>query len=82
MASEGVTPSAGFLASTRGVRTMVARLDEVEGRLQVEARRLSGDARQVMYEFWLRDGEGRALADGRAVVVLNTPLALDTPKES
>lgn len=35
-----------------------------------------------MYEFWLRDGEGRALADGRAVVVLNTPLALDTPKES
>ena len=46
------------------------------------ARRLSGDAQQVMYEFWLRDGEGRALADGRAVVVLNTPLALDTPKES
>ena len=82
LASEGATPSAGFLASTRGVRTTVARLDEVEGRLQVEARRLSGDARQVMYEFWLRDGEGRALADGRAVVVLNTPLALDTPKES
>jgi len=82
LGSEGATPSAGFLASTRGVRTTVARLDEVEGRLQVEARRLSGDARQVMYEFWLRDGEGRALADGRAVVVLNTPLALDTPKES
>jgi hypothetical protein len=35
-----------------------------------------------MYEFWLRDGEGRALADGRAVVVLNTSLALNTPKET
>ena len=38
LASEGATASAGFLASTRGVRTTVARLDEIEGRLQVEAR--------------------------------------------
>jgi len=83
LASEGSAPSAGFLASARNLRTTVARLDEVEGRLQVEARRLSGDAQQVMYAFSLHDDSGRLLADGRAVVVLNTPLAtLDTSKES
>ena len=51
------------------------RFDDVAGELQVRARRLSGDARQVLYEFAVTDAEGRALAEGRAVVVLNTPLA-------
>ncbi|MET0541026.1 MAG: hydroxymyristoyl-ACP dehydratase [Variovorax sp.] len=74
MAAEGAPPSAGFLASARNVRFEVARLDTVSGAMQVRARRLSGDARQVLYEFDLSDAGGAAVASGRAVVVLNTPL--------
>ena len=74
MAAEGEPPTAGFLASARNVRFERARLDEVAGALQVRARRLSGDARQVLYEFELSDAAGAAVASGRAVVVLNTPL--------
>ena len=74
LATEGDPPSAGFLASARNVRLPVARLDDVAGALQVRAQRLSGDARQVLYEFSVTDANGALLADGRAVVVLNTPL--------
>ncbi len=74
LAPDGEPPSAGFLASTRNVRFGVARLDGVIGALQVRARRLSGDARQVLYEFDVSDETNAALAAGRAVVVLNTPL--------
>ena len=74
LAAPGAPPSAGFLATARNVRFTISRLDEVEGALQVRAKRLSGDARQVLYEFNLTDVDGAALADGRAVVVLNTPL--------
>ena len=75
LAAEGSTPSAGFLASARNVRLPVARLDDIEGALQVQARRLSGDERQILYEFAVKADDGRMLAEGRAVVVLNTPLA-------
>ena len=75
LAAEGSTPSAGFLASARNVRLAVARLDDIEGALQVQARRLSGDERQILYEFAVKADDGRMLAEGRAVVVLNTPLA-------
>ena len=78
LAAPGSEPSAGFLASARNVRFAVARLDDIEGPLQVHARRLSGDTAQILYEFALHDASGRALAQGRAVVVLNTPLAMDT----
>ena len=74
LAAEGEPPSAGFLASARNVRFGVYRLDTVQGALQVRARRLSGDARQVLYEFSVTAADGAAVADGRAVVVLNTPL--------
>ncbi|CAN5682426.1 phosphotransferase [soil metagenome] len=77
LAVEGSVPSAGFLASARNVKMAVERLDDIAGLLHVRARRLSGDARQVLYEFDLTDSEGRAIADGRAVVVLNTPLAME-----
>lgn len=74
-ASAGQAPSAGYLASVRTVRFGVDRLDQVEGAMQVHATRLSGDERQVLYEFNVLDAVGRSLAQGRAVVVLNTPLA-------
>ena len=63
------------LASVRNVRLRVERLDQVEGAMQVHAQRLSGDERQVLYDFSVCDAGGRRLAEGRAVVVLNTPLA-------
>ena len=78
LAAEDSTPSAGFLASARNVRMSVARLDDVEGALQVQARRLSGDERQILYEFAVKAEDGRMLAEGRAVVVLNTPLATES----
>ena len=74
IAPEGSEPSAGFLASARNVRFGVVRLDDVEGALQLHAERISGDERQVLYQFAVKDAQGRVLADGRAVVVLNTPL--------
>ncbi|WP_076997143.1 hydroxymyristoyl-ACP dehydratase [Variovorax sp. KK3] len=82
IAQEGSPPSAGFLASARNVRLAVARLDDVEGALQVHAQRVSGDASQVLYEFTVKNDAGRALAEGRAVVVLNTPLPMPLPTES
>jgi len=75
LAPEGAEPSAGFLASARNVRFAVARFDDVAGELHVHAQRLSGDVRQVLYAFAVNDAQGQALAEGRAVVVLNTPLA-------
>jgi predicted hotdog family 3-hydroxylacyl-ACP dehydratase len=77
IAPAGSEPSAGFLASARNVRLAVPRLDEIEGVLHVHAQRVSGDASQILYEFAVKDEAGRALAEGRAVVVLNTPLAME-----
>ena len=75
LAAEGSEPSAGFLASARNVRLAVERIDDVEGAMHVHARRMSGDVNQILYEFAVKDARGRALAEGRAIVVLNTPLA-------
>jgi len=74
LAAEGSEPSAGFLASVRSVRLSVARVDDIAAPLQVHAVRSAGDSSQILYEFAVRDPEGRPLAEGRAVVVLNTPL--------
>jgi predicted hotdog family 3-hydroxylacyl-ACP dehydratase len=69
-------PTPGYLASVRGVRFATDRLDTVEGALRIHAERLAGDARQILYAFDVTDGHGRVLAEGRATVVLNTPLPL------
>jgi len=74
-AGAGRAPSAGYLASVRQVRFGVERLDPMESAMHVHATRLSGDDRQVLYEFNVTDAAGDSLARGRAVVVLNTPLA-------
>lgn len=72
--AEGARP--GYLASVRGVRLHVARLDDIDGELEIRAERLAGDASQILYVFSVADERGRALVDGRATVVLNTPLPL------
>ena len=64
-------PVAGFLASVRGMRLLVPRLDEIESDLQIAAQRLAGDAKQALYAFTLHDDGGRLLVDGRATVILN-----------
>jgi predicted hotdog family 3-hydroxylacyl-ACP dehydratase len=66
----------GFLASARGVKLARWRLDDVTGPLRIEAERLAGDTRQLLYGFTVADSTGAALAEGRATVVLNTPLAM------
>jgi predicted hotdog family 3-hydroxylacyl-ACP dehydratase len=73
-AQEGAAPTPGFLASARDVRLHVQRLDDARGPLRVSARLQAGDPRQAMYRFSLGDAAGRALVEGRATVVLNTPL--------
>lgn len=73
-APPGSVPSAGFLAAARGVNLHVARLDDVPGPLLVSVTRLAGAEAQALYQFELRDETGRLLVDGRATVVLNTPL--------
>jgi predicted hotdog family 3-hydroxylacyl-ACP dehydratase len=73
-AAPGNAPSAGFLAAARSVTLHVERLDTVDGPIVVKAQRLAASGEQAMYRFALEDGSGRALVDGRATVVLNTPL--------
>lgn len=70
----GESPTPGFLASARDVQVHVPSLDTARGPLVVVARRLAGDERQAVYRFVLRDAAGRPLVEGRATVVLNTPL--------
>ncbi len=70
-----VTP--GYLASARGVQLHVLRLDDLPAampdELRIEATRQAGDARQILYAFTVHHAD-RLLAEGRAAVVLNTPL--------
>lgn len=65
----------GFLASARGVQLHVLRLDDLtDDDLRIEATRQAGDAQQILYTFHVSQA-GCAIAEGRAAVVLNTPIA-------
>jgi predicted hotdog family 3-hydroxylacyl-ACP dehydratase len=77
----GAPATPGYLASARGVQLHVMRLDDLPrpdaaapDELRIEATRQAGDARQILYAFNLSHA-GRPIADGRAAVVLNTPLS-------
>ncbi len=61
------TPLAGILASVRGVRLYVARLDDVQSDLICDARRIAGDRGSILYEFELRSATTQLLS-GRAAV--------------
>lgn len=77
-ADTGTVASPGFLASARGVKFHVLRLDDLPSadsdELRIEATRQSGDARQILYSFHVSHA-GQPIAEGRAAVVLNTPLS-------
>jgi predicted hotdog family 3-hydroxylacyl-ACP dehydratase len=71
----GTPATPGFLASARGVRLHLLRLDELPpGELRIAATRQAGDAQQILYAFDIRH-VGRPVAEGRITVVLNTSLA-------
>lgn len=70
----GVPATPGYLASTRGVQLHRLRLDDLPGELHITATRQAGDARQILYVFTVSHA-GEPVAEGRAAVVLNTPLA-------
>jgi predicted hotdog family 3-hydroxylacyl-ACP dehydratase len=63
----------GFLASARAVRLHRLRLDDLTGPLLVLAQRQAGDDRQILYRFQV-EHDGAPVVDGRAAVILNTPL--------
>ncbi|WP_390884800.1 hotdog family protein [Cupriavidus gilardii] len=69
-AGTAATPRVGYLASVRKVEVHAERLDTVAGPLTIEAERIGGDERQVLYEFALHGG-GAVLLTGRAAVVLD-----------
>ena len=70
----GTAASPGYLASARGVQLHRLRLDDLPGELHIAATRQAGDARQILYAFTVSHA-GKPVAEGRAAVVLNTPLA-------
>ena len=60
----------GYLTSVRGVSLHVTRLDDLPGELDVRAERISGDDRNILYQFSVAH-EGRCLLEGRAAVVID-----------
>jgi len=75
----GTAASPGFLASARGVQLHVLRLDDLPAaagpdELRIAATRQAGDSRQILYAFTVSHA-GSPVAEGRAAVVLNTPLS-------
>ena len=78
----GAPATPGYLASARGVKLHVLRLDDLPltsdadepDELHIEATRQAGDAQQILYAFSVSH-QGRPVAEGRAAVVLNTALA-------
>lgn len=69
----GAPATPGYLASARGVQLHRLRLDDLPGELLIEAQRQAGDAQQILYHFRVQHA-GQPVAEGRAAVVLNTPL--------
>ncbi|WP_245549273.1 3-hydroxylacyl-ACP dehydratase [Noviherbaspirillum massiliense] len=73
-AQQDARPRAGFLASLRGVKLHVGRLDNIAADLMIEVRRFSGDGNNVLYDFSILS-EGRMLLEGRAAVIINADAA-------
>ncbi len=68
-AASAVAPT-GFLASVRGVRLNVDRLDVFEGDLVTAVQRVAGDERTALYEFSV-SADDVILLTGRAAIAFN-----------
>jgi predicted hotdog family 3-hydroxylacyl-ACP dehydratase len=69
----------GYLASVRSTQLHVMTLHDLPpaepDELRIAATRQAGDERQILYAFTVHHAD-RVLAEGRAAVVLNTPVTL------
>ena len=63
-------PAMGYLASVRGVRLFVDRLDDLRSDLIATATRVTSDDTTVLYDFAVLEGE-RALLRGRATIIFD-----------
>jgi predicted hotdog family 3-hydroxylacyl-ACP dehydratase len=70
LAPAAAAPAAGFLASVRGVRLHVLRLDDVLSDLFCNAVRVAGNRVTALYEFEVRS-RAACLLEGRATVVFD-----------
>ena len=73
-------PRQGYLTSVRGVSLHVTRLDDLPGELDVRAERLSGDDRNILYQFSVSH-QGRCLLEGRAAVVIDASAISPSPQK-
>jgi predicted hotdog family 3-hydroxylacyl-ACP dehydratase len=76
---EATTARTGLLASVRGVRLDVARLDDIGGDLICEATRVAGSEDLVVYEFRVLADQidGAVLLSGRATIAFPNSTAVN-----
>ncbi|WP_369814148.1 3-hydroxylacyl-ACP dehydratase [Methylophilus sp. Leaf414] len=63
-------PKVGYLVSVRGVNMHVARLDDIQADLFIDATCIMANENNMLYEFKVSAGE-KILLEGRAAVVLD-----------
>jgi len=68
--ADSVRAKFGYLVSIRNTHLYVARLDDIDADLQVEATCIARNDNDVLYQFNV-SAQGKLLLDGRAAVVLN-----------
>jgi predicted hotdog family 3-hydroxylacyl-ACP dehydratase len=79
-AASAVAPT-GFLASVRGVRLNIDRLDVFEGDLVTAVQRVAGDESTALYEFSV-SADDVVLLTGRAAIAFNVFAGLAQPTVS
>jgi predicted hotdog family 3-hydroxylacyl-ACP dehydratase len=77
--AEGGVAPAGFLASVRGVRLNIDRLDVFEADLVTAVQRVAGDEKTALYEFSV-SADDVVLLTGRAAIAFN--VVAGTPERS
>lgn len=70
IARDAAKPRGGYLVGLRDVHLFRDRMDDLTEPLTIEAQRLAGDAKGVMYSFRVRGGSCD-IAEGRATVILD-----------
>ena len=68
--SNSTRPKVGYLVSIRSTQLYVARLDDIDDDLVIEATCLARNDNDVLYQFNI-SAQGQRLLEGRAAVVLN-----------
>lgn len=70
LVSQSATARAGRLASTRGIQCKVRWLHQVNGNLNIVARKVMGDDAAMVYDFEI-SAEQQVLLTGRASIALS-----------